>query len=145
MGYDTWYENDADDLQLIELCHSEQRVLLTRDTRMLNRRELPEYLFIKHNDLHSQIAQVIATYSLEVSPQQFFSRCPDCNAPLEKVGREAVAHLVPVYVAKHATTFTMCPESDKIFWSGTHYQKAWADCLQMLRTTQTYFRETERE
>jgi hypothetical protein len=49
-----------------------------------------------------------------------FSRCIECNRPVETVSRDEVADLVPEYVSGVHTEFTRCPVCRKILWPGTH-------------------------
>ncbi|MFA5353224.1 MAG: Mut7-C RNAse domain-containing protein, partial [Thermodesulfovibrionales bacterium] len=50
MGYDTLYFNDIDDRELVRISRLEQRLLLTRDRRLVKERQLPAHLLVGAND-----------------------------------------------------------------------------------------------
>lgn len=52
-----------------------------------------------------------------------FTRCIDCNHPVETVNRNEVADLVPEYIRTVHAEFTRCPICKKILWPGTHRDK----------------------
>ncbi len=132
LGYDTFYEADIDDVVLIQVAKNENRILLTRDTAMLRRRNLPPYLLIHSDFFRVQLIEVITRFSLEVEPKNMFTRCPDCNAKLIEVPKHEVSGLVPVYVEQTSSRFRKCPVSDKIFWDGTHADSALAELREIL-------------
>jgi len=49
-----------------------------------------------------------------------FTRCIDCNHPIETVSRDEVSDLVPEYICNIHTEFTRCPECNKLLWPGSH-------------------------
>jgi len=49
-----------------------------------------------------------------------FTRCINCNSPLETVDRDEVVGRVPDYISTLHTEFTRCPACKKIMWPGTH-------------------------
>ena len=46
LGYDTSYENFIDDNELVQICHLEGRIALTRDRRLARRKDLEPCVFI---------------------------------------------------------------------------------------------------
>ena len=50
-----------------------------------------------------------------------FTRCLDCNRPLEAVARDAVAGSVPPYVLDTAPRFHRCPSCRRLYWPATHH------------------------
>jgi uncharacterized protein len=90
LGYDTSFDPELDDHQLVRLARAEGRVLLTRD-RDLARRRGVRVLLIASERLEEQVAQVLL--DLELEPDAAFSRCPVCNEPLEAVDLDTVTGL----------------------------------------------------
>ncbi|NIV39313.1 MAG: hypothetical protein GWN58_60840 [Anaerolineae bacterium] len=120
LGYDTCFDPDMDDHQLVRLARAEDRVLLTRD-RKLARRPGLNAVFVTSQSLEAQIDQVLTELNLE--PEHSFSRCPVCNEQLAEVDREAARDRVPAYVARTQKSFRACPACQRVYWRGTHWQQ----------------------
>ncbi|MFQ5928672.1 MAG: Mut7-C RNAse domain-containing protein [Acidobacteriota bacterium] len=120
LGYDTAYDNRISDDQLIDRCRAQNRIALTRDGRLMERRQLSCSLFIESEDLFEQIQEVLNFLGEEVDPARLLSRCVECNAALESVSRQAARGKVPSYVFKTQLHFKQCPDCDRIYWGGTH-------------------------
>jgi hypothetical protein len=120
LGYDTWFDPELDDHQLVRLARAEDRVLLTRDRELAQRPGL-QSVFLTSECLESQIGQVLAELRLE--PDRSFSRCPVCNEQLAEVDRETAGERVPAYVARTQESFRACPACHRVYWRGTHWQQ----------------------
>ncbi len=120
LGLDTRYDPALDDDDLVEIADRQDRILVTRDSRLVRRRRLREPIFIVSQDLHDQIRQVLREKKLQINPDLLLSRCLVCNRPTENVPREAVRDLVPAYVYRTQEKFSRCPACGKIYWQGTH-------------------------
>lgn len=81
-------------------------------------------LFIAHDRLEDQLSQVLAELELKPDPARFFSRCLDCNVPVEPLARREAAGRVPDYILDTAEGFTQCPRCGKVFWPGSHGKRA---------------------
>src|SRR5215470_10231712 len=86
LGFDVLYSNRFNDDEIIRLAGAENRIVLTRDRGMKPRLAVDSLIFIEHDDLDPQIAQVLQ----KVGPQPLrpFSRCLECNELLVSVDRE---------------------------------------------------------
>jgi uncharacterized protein with PIN domain len=120
LGYDTVYDADLDDHQLVRLARAQDRVLLTRDRELAMRRGV-RILSVKSEGLDDQVRQVLA--ELELETDRSYSRCPVCNEPLQILDREAARGRVPPYVAQTRKTFKSCPECRRVYWRGTHWRR----------------------
>jgi uncharacterized protein with PIN domain len=118
-GYDTAYDNAADDHELARRARSEGRVLLTRDRELADRAGL-RTLFIESETLEEQLAEVRAAFGSPPDPA--LSRCSVCNEPLEEVPSDKVAGLVPAYVLREHSHFRRCPGCERIYWPGSHVE-----------------------
>jgi uncharacterized protein with PIN domain len=118
-GFDVLYSNKFSDEELMAISNREGRVLLSRDTRLLIRKPVREFIFIESHDIQMQIRQVFER--MRVLSLQFpLTRCLSCNEGLIDTSRESVRDSVPVYVYKTQMHFKSCPKCGKIFWAGTH-------------------------
>ena len=123
MGYDALFISEADDDELIRIALKEKRIILTKDSLLVQRRVVSsgqvQALLITHDDHRMQLKQVVN--SLGLSAHQDFSRCIDCNTPLMDTARESVREKVPPYVYQTQEEFMACPNCTKIYWRGTHW------------------------
>jgi uncharacterized protein with PIN domain len=123
-GYDVMYINTASDDQIIKIARETDRIILTRDSLMLARREFKKgiikYLYIKEDKLENQLDQI--KLDLKVSLKPNLIRCIECNEKLIKVKKEDVKNKIPPYVYKTQKNFLYCKKCDKYYWRGTHYQ-----------------------
>jgi uncharacterized protein with PIN domain len=120
LGYDTTYSARIEDRQLVRLVRAEGRVLLTRDTGLVNRKGL-RVLFIRSEALDEQLAQVLRAFHLPMDNP--FSRCPVCNTALEDVPKDEAWGQVPPFVFQTQERFKLCPECNRFYWRGTHWQR----------------------
>ena len=121
LGFDVLYFPKAEDRDLVAIARREGRVLLTRDTGLIERAaRRPDRLFVRSDDWQEQIVQVLDDLELwdEVRPN---TRCLACNLPLKPLSRERASNLVTPYVCERAASFAICPGCDHVFWQGTHY------------------------
>lgn len=121
LGFDVLYFSRAEDRELVDVARREGRVLLTRDTGLIERTaKRPNRLFVRSDGWEDQVAQVLDEYGLwdKIRPN---TRCVECNLPLKPLSRERARNLVTPYVREHASSFAVCPGCDRVFWQGTHY------------------------
>ena len=117
MGYDTRYDNAAEDVALLRIAQQEDRVLLTRD-RGLSRQRGVRAIWIESQELAAQIRQVQA--AVGSPPNGALTRCTVCNTRLEPITKAGVEDRVPPYVFQTQEEFYHCPECGRIYWAATH-------------------------
>jgi uncharacterized protein with PIN domain len=118
-GFDVLYSNKFTDDELIAISSLEKRILLSRDTRLLIRKPVREFIFIDSEDIQKQIRLVFEKMHIS-SLESLLTRCLSCNEALIETPRESVRELVPEFVYKTQSRFKVCPACRKIFWAGTH-------------------------
>jgi len=131
-GFDVLYSNKYTDDELIAISNLERRVLLSRDTRLLIRKPVREFIFLKSQDIQKQIHQVFETMHISALAS-LLTRCLSCNETLMETPRESVRERVPAFVYETQSRFKSCPKCGKIFWAGTH-RNAVVQTLQRLLT-----------
>ena len=121
LGYDTEYSQAEDDL-LVRRAREERRILLTRDTGLLRRRQLPCHLYIQSDHVKIQVHQVVRSLALDLSniPAR---RCARCNVVLESRTKADVVGRVPEFVWSHHDTFWGCQNCGRIYWAGSHRRR----------------------
>ena len=121
LGFDVLYFSKAEDKDLIDLSRREGRVLLTRDTGLIEKtKKLKDRYFVKSDDWEDQVVQVLDEFGLWDDIRQN-TRCIECNLPLKALTRERARNLVTPYVCEHASSFAICPGCNRVYWQGTHY------------------------
>jgi uncharacterized protein with PIN domain len=122
-GYDTAYFNDAGNDFILKTAIDEDRIVLTRDTLMLERRQFKDgtikSVFISDDDIRNQLLQVRSELSISLGPDLI--RCLICNSLLVKVLKKDVRSKVPPYVYGSQDDFMHCRRCEKYYWRGTHY------------------------
>ncbi len=121
LGYDTDYIFDADDDELVRMAVRDDRILLTRDRLLCDRRMVRRRcLFVDWGTTSEQIRQVIRELDLHVDTDKLFTRCAVCNGEITPMAKSAVEGRVPPYVYATQSEFGYCVCCDRIYWRGTH-------------------------
>ncbi len=120
-GFDVLYSNRFTDDELVALARRDGRVLLSRDTRLLIRRAVKQFIFLESDKVQDQIRQIF-NLTRTVNLPNLLSRCLSCNEVLSEVARDSVQGIVPPYVYETQTRFKSCPKCGKLYWAGTHRQ-----------------------
>jgi uncharacterized protein len=120
LGFDAAYDRRIADDALIARARAEERILLTRDTRLVRRRGLPPHLFVTSEVPADQIRQTLRVFALTVDPATLLSRCLLCNVDTDAIPREEAHREVPPYVYRTQRKFARCPRCRRIYWRATH-------------------------
>ena len=125
LGFDTFYaSSDISDNELLTIAEKENRILITRDKQLILRAEKIglRVTKIETYDLVMQIKKVLQENNMIIDERNILSRCSNCNTLLTKVSKEEVKGLVPPKVFEHHEMFWCCPNCNKIYWLGSHYE-----------------------
>jgi hypothetical protein len=122
LGFDVLYFPDISDSELVRIAREQDRRILTRDTRLVQRKGLAHPLLITANDPLEQLMEVLG--SVTMKPLAPLSRCVKCNSPLAPINdKNEIADAVPEFVFLQYNNFLRCTECGKIYWKGTHPEK----------------------
>lgn len=121
-GFDTAYRNDYGDREIVEQAVKEERIILTRDLGLLMRKRVKWAKFIWNDDPRKQLQEVFERFQLkQYYPQA--GRCVNCNSRLIKVEKEEIIERLEPKTKKYFNQFMLCPNCNKLYWRGSHYQK----------------------
>jgi uncharacterized protein with PIN domain len=122
LGFDCLYENNYNDDQLAEIAGREQRILLSRDRRLLMRKPVTDGYCLRSLNSLEQLTEVVKRFDLaqRVIP---FHRCLRCNHLLEAVRKEDVINRLEPLTKKYFNEFHICPACGQIYWKGSHYER----------------------
>ncbi|HAM37044.1 MAG TPA: hypothetical protein DEB40_05585 [Elusimicrobia bacterium] len=125
LGYDAVFAGSAGqpDTALLERARREDRIFLTRDTRIPPVSGL-RMLVLRSEDLEGQLLFVMRELGLKPDRKRLFTRCACCNLALETLPRRQALALVPPLVRELPTDFRRCPGCGRVYWSGTHTRRA---------------------
>ncbi len=124
LGYDTAFVRDIDDAELIDIGLKEERIVLTRDTRIMFRRVVAggavKAMLLSDDDPKAQMRRVIAEMKLDRRDE--FTRCLECNERLTTRNKDEIESLVPPYVYRTQEQYHQCPVCGRVYWRGTHLE-----------------------
>lgn len=120
LGFDAVYVNPIPDSRLIEISLSEKRTILTRDTRLIQRVLVKDFVLIENDDPEIQLKYVLDKLNLKAGKEKFLTRCLDCNTILVDIEKEKVRGKIWPYTYATHKKFKICPNCGKIYWEGDH-------------------------
>jgi uncharacterized protein with PIN domain len=126
IGQDVVYGPHLTGTTLMQVARREGRMILTRDTRLVRRRNVPPHLFIHSDHFREQFRQVVAAFDLS-RPSAIMTRCLDCNEELRETDRSTVRQRVPPYVWATQDRFMTCRRCHRVFWGATHMERMRAE------------------
>jgi uncharacterized protein with PIN domain len=132
LGFDCLYDTDYSDEELAETLQREERILLSRDRRLLMRKVVVHGYCPRSLDSLEQLREVIRRFDLvkKITP---FQRCMRCNHPLEAVLKEAVLDRLEPLTKRYFDEFRICPSCRQVYWKGSHYERMQALIAQMTK------------
>lgn len=119
MGFDTAFDADVSDEQLVRRAVEEDRVILTRDRALPEEWRVSQVFIVDSERTFDQLREVAEAFDLS-SQLRLFTRCNRCNAPLEPAAIDEVRERVPPRVLAAHGDFRCCPRCQRIYWSGSH-------------------------
>ncbi len=123
LGFDTWYYRDIDDRDLLRVHEETGRVLLTRDTRLVQCRGVGRHVLVGSDGWRDQLREVFSALSLEFCREAMLTRCILCNLDLQDLKPDEAYGRVPDHVAASTSSFRECRSCRKVYWAGTHRKK----------------------
>jgi uncharacterized protein with PIN domain len=110
--------------------------VLTRDRGLLKRNEITHGYWLRQVEPRRQLIEVLRRFDLAPSAD-LFTRCLVCNTPLQRSDKESAANRLPGHTAERFQDFHTCPNCERVYWKGSHYQR-------MLRMAGRTLREARR-
>ena len=123
MGFDSKYEHDIDDDDLINLAKKDNRIIISRDENLVKKalKLGIKSIFLEKNQETKQFQEIIDKLDLkkiEINGEK--ARCPLCNFETIPVNKNKISNIVPKKVLDQNEKFWKCTNCSKIFWEGSH-------------------------
>jgi uncharacterized protein with PIN domain len=119
LGIDTKYYKNIDDKSIVKISEEEDRVILTKDKKMVKELNPKNVYIVEANHTIDQTKEVVDRFDLrsQVNP---LSRCLICNSVLRKVTKDEVKELVDEITFNSFDEFYVCGNCKKVYWHSTH-------------------------
>lgn len=122
LGFDADYANSYNDREVVELSVEQNRIILTRDRRLLFHKAVTHGYWVRAVDPSQQLREVLGRFDLyrEIRP---FHRCLVCNGVVQAVPKEDVEADLEPLTRRYYNEFFRCCQCRKIYWKGSHYHR----------------------
>ncbi|MCB5251186.1 MAG: Mut7-C RNAse domain-containing protein [Candidatus Cloacimonadales bacterium] len=103
---------------IISLCLKENRLFLTRNTRLsANLRKLP-HLVLKEIDKTKQLKEI--SQVIQYNEDLIYSRCTICNTQLLPA---EIPSIKPDFMPENPINLKICPRCNQFYWQGSHHER----------------------
>jgi uncharacterized protein with PIN domain len=133
LGFDSLYRSDWGDAAIIDCSLAEGRIILTRDVGILKQSRVTHGYWLRSDRLGRQLPEVLRSLQLG-SQAKPFTRCRDCNGPIEPADKATLADRVDRPILARYDQFWQCRDCRKVYWKGSHHR-------QMMRRVQRVLRD----
>jgi len=127
LGYETIYQNDLSDNDLLAAAKRDSLILLTSDEELYRNASIRglESFLIQGRTESERLASLAKRYNLTLKINPKDSRCPTCGAPIKETPKDELEGAVPPATFKVYSTFWVCtnPKCAKLYWQGSHWKK----------------------
>jgi len=122
LGFNTAFDKNWDDKDIIRISNQEHRMILTRDIELLKNGDTQFGYWVRSQDPDQQIRELLQRFLLsdQLAP---FTRCMKCNGLLAEVPISKVKEKVPPKVKQWCSQFFQCQDCKQVYWKGSHYEK----------------------
>jgi uncharacterized protein with PIN domain len=122
LGFDTTWERDLADEEIVEIARNEQRIILTRDKGILKNGRVTHGYWVRNTDRMKQLDEVVRAIDLARGIEPY-TRCTKCNGEVRPVERSEVVHSVPLQVFLVYRDFRQCRRCHRVYWKGSHLKR----------------------
>ncbi len=122
LGFDTLYCNNYDDPTLANISVDEQRILLTRDIKLLMRKQITHGYFVRNIQPQQQLLEILSRFNSAKAVHPF-SRCMHCNGKINAVDKQTIASQLMPRTKSFYNEFWQCTQCQKVYWKGSHYHR----------------------
>ena len=122
LGFDTMYQNNYQDSEIVQTALKQNRIILTRDVNLLKRKSVTHGYWMRSTKVGEQLKEVIQRFDIK-SQIQPFTRCLMCNTKIKKIKKKEIMNMIPPNTRKYFHEFYFCSQCNKVYWKGSHYKR----------------------
>jgi len=122
LGFDSIYNQGYKHNELAGISAKEKRSILTRDKKLLMRKNVERGYWIRSEKINDQVSEVIQRFDLKNSIR-LFSICTLCNGSLYPEAEKTVRLDFPAFNFYPGTMFYRCNHCHHTYWKGSHCVK----------------------
>jgi uncharacterized protein len=121
-GFDSYWDADFNDKEIIIFSLSEGRIILTRDKELLENKNVIQGYRVLSQKPDDQLREVFIHFAMkdQIKP---FSRCMECNSILKEARKEDIYDRLFPKTREYYNSFLMCTGCGRIYWEGSHYER----------------------
>jgi len=122
LGFDTLFDMNLGDEDIIRIAGEDKRIILTRDLGILKNSKVRRGYFIRNQQPDQQLKEVTRKFNLkgQIKP---FSRCIACNGKILQIPKIKILDQVPEQVYLLFEEFFQCNQCLRVYWKGSHHQR----------------------
>lgn len=122
LGLDTVVAGNTDDADLVDVAVSQHRILLSKDRPLLKRGAVINGYLVRGVTPDTQLIEVVRRFDLGAIIEPF-ARCMECNGVVERIEKAVIEHRLEPLTKRYFDEFRRCPDCDRIFWRGSHFER----------------------
>ena len=122
LGFDTVYENNYDDPEIIRRSLKEKRIIITRDRLLLHVKTVTHGYCVRSTNSDVQLGEVLKRFDLYSQIRPFY-RCMICNNKVMRIEKSAILHRLEPKTILYYDKFFTCKGCNRIYWKGSHHVK----------------------
>jgi uncharacterized protein len=130
LGFDTLYDNSAEDGALALASREQDRMLLTMDRGLLMRGLVARGCLVRAAAPRAQVLEVVERCGLRPHFRPL-RRCLACNGLLRAAEARAVWERIPPRTRAWCEEYWTCADCGHLYWRGSHFDRmaAWVSGL----------------
>ena len=122
LGFDTVYEIDYDDPEIIRRALQENRIIVTRDRLLLHSKVVIHGYCVRSTNSEEQLREVLDRFDLYSHMRPFY-RCMICNCKVRSVEKSEILHRLEPKTILYFDEFYTCTGCNRIYWQGSHHER----------------------
>jgi uncharacterized protein with PIN domain len=122
LGFDTLYQNNYSDPEIIDISLKEKRIILTRDLGILKNGSVTHGYWLRSQKPKEQLEEVIKRFDLSSNIRPL-NRCINCNGSIVIVEKQKIADQLKPKTIRYFDEFFQCTNCRKVYWEGSHYHR----------------------
>jgi uncharacterized protein len=120
-GFDTFYETNLTDSEIIEISLSQGRAIITRDIGLLKNKKVTHGFWLRSQEPRMQLREVFTRFDIK-KPKALFTRCMECNGLLRDTAKDEILDRLLPMTRRYYRKFKICDRCFRIYWNGSHYR-----------------------